>query len=136
MSELQSYDEIKLPSERSFALVFGVVFLIIGAWPYLMGGDSLRAWSLAVSLGFFATGLTFPKALYWPNVLWFKFGLALGSVVAPLVMALIFFTVFTPVGIVVRLFGVDLLKQKIDKQAKSYWVSREELPPTSMKNQF
>ena len=76
-----------------------------------------------------------PRALSSPNKLWFKFGLLLGSIVAPIVMALIYFVTILPTGLIMRLLGKDLLKPKLDKNAKSYWIERTE-PVGSMKNQF
>jgi len=76
-----------------------------------------------------------PKILVLPNKLWFKFGLLIGSIVAPIVMALVYFFTVLPTGLIMRLLGKDLLKQKLDKNAKSYWVKRSE-PMGSMKNQF
>jgi len=76
-----------------------------------------------------------PKVLTRPNRLWFKFGILLGSVIAPVVMTLVYFATVLPIGLIMRLLGKDLLKQKLDKNAKSYWIERKE-PMGSMKNQF
>ena len=76
-----------------------------------------------------------PTILILPNKLWFKFGMLLGSIVAPIVMALVYFITVLPVGLIMRLLGKDILKQKLDKSAKSYWIERRE-SIGSMKNQF
>ena len=76
-----------------------------------------------------------PKVLALPNKLWFKFGLALGAVVAPVVMALVYFTTVVPIGLIMRLMGYDMLRQKLDKNVKSYWINRDEAM-RPMRNQF
>jgi len=78
---------------------------------------------------------TAPQVLSLPNKLWFMFGTLLGSIVAPIVMALVYFITVLPIGLIMRLLGKDLLKQKLDKNAKSYWIERDE-PIGPMKNQF
>ena len=76
-----------------------------------------------------------PKKLSVPNKLWFKLGLALGAVVAPVIMALVYFTTVVPIGLIMRLMGKDMLRQKLDKNIKSYWINRDQ-PMRPMKNQF
>ena len=76
-----------------------------------------------------------PNTLSLPNKLWFKFGMLLGSIIAPIVMALVYFLTVLPTGLIMRLFGKDLLNRKLDKNAKSYWIERTE-QMGSMKNQF
>ena len=76
-----------------------------------------------------------PRVLILPNKIWFKFGMLLGSIIAPIVMALVYFITVLPTGFIMHLLGKDLLKQKLDKSAKSYWIERTE-PIGSMKNQF
>jgi hypothetical protein len=81
--------------------------------------------------------LTFiaPKALSAPNKLWFKLGMALGAFVAPVVMTFVYFTTVVPIGLLMRLMGKDLLRQKLDKNAKSYWIERSQ-SIGSMRDQF
>ena len=76
-----------------------------------------------------------PGLLSLPNKLWFKLGIMLGSVVAPLVMGLVYFTTVVPIGLIMKLMGKDLLHKKLDRGAKSYWIERSQ-PVESMKNQF
>ena len=84
---------------------------------------------------FFLLACVAPKLLAIPNKLWFKLGLALGAVVAPVVMALVYFTTVVPIGLIMRLMGKDMLRQKLNKNAKSYWIVRDQ-PMGSMKDQF
>ena len=134
MSEIASHVSTEQSSEKSFGVVFSIVFLIVALYP-LINSAGLRIWALVVSIIFFLLAFLAPKILVLPNKLWFKFGLLLGSIVAPIVMAFVYFVTVLPTGLIMRLLGKDLLKQKLDKNAKSYWVKRSE-PMGSMKNQF
>jgi large-conductance mechanosensitive channel len=82
-----------------------------------------------------AASLILPSALRPFNLLWFKFGLLMQKVVNPLIMALMFFVVITPIGLLMRALGRDLLLQKFDATAKTYWIRRDKNAGT-MKNQF
>jgi hypothetical protein len=121
-------------SSKSFGIVFSVVFLIIALYP-LTSSDRVRILALIVSAMFLLLAFVAPNLLSLPNKLWFKFGMLLGSIISPIVMALVYFITVLPTGIIMRLLGKDLLKQKLDKNAKSYWIERSE-PMGSMKNQF
>ena len=134
MSEIASHVSTEQSSEKSFGVVFSIVFLVVALYP-LITSESLRIWALVVSIIFFLLAFLAPKILVLPNKLWFKFGLLVGSIVAPIVMTLIYFVTVLPTGLIMRLSGKDLLKQKLDKNAKSYWIERKE-PMGSMKNQF
>ena len=134
MSEIASHVSTEQSSEKSFGVVFSIVFLIVALYP-LITSAGLRIWALVVSIIFFLLAFLAPKILVLPNKLWFKFGLLIGSIVAPIVMAFVYFVTVLPTGLIMRLLGKDLLKQKLDKNAKSYWVKRSE-PMGSMKNQF
>ena len=135
MSEIDSHVSTEQSSEKSFGVFFSIVFLIVSLFPPLINSEGLRIWALVVSIIFFLLAFLAPKILVLPNKLWFKFGLLIGSIVAPIVMAFVYFVTVLPTGLIMRLLGKDLLKQKLDKNAKSYWVKRSE-PMGSMKNQF
>ena len=134
MSEIASHVSTEQSSEKSFGVVFSIVFLIVSLYP-LINSESLRIWALVASIIFFLLAFIAPKILVLPNKLWFKFGLLIGSIVAPIVMAFVYFVTVLPTGLIMRLLGKDLLKQKLDKNAKSYWIERKQ-PMGSMKNQF
>jgi hypothetical protein len=127
-------EKVEQGSERSFGIVFSIVFLVVALYPLFNSGN-FRIWSLVVSTIFLLLAFASPKMLTLPNKLWFKFGILLGSIVAPIVMALVYFFTVLPTGLIMRLLGKDLLKQKLDKNSKSYWIERSE-PMGSMKNQF
>jgi len=124
---------MKQSSEKSFGALLFIVFILIALWP-LLSGETIKVWALVLSIIFLA--ITFLKRdLLKPlNKIWIKFGELLGKIIAPIVMALIFFFVLTPISILVRLFGKDLLKLKISKE-NSYWIKREK-NINSMDKQF
>jgi len=124
----------KLPSNRNFGLVFFVFFLIIGLWP-LLGTNEIRYWSIFFSVIFFLLGITNSKLLNPLNKIWFNFGILLGKMISPLVMGIIFFLVVTPIGVIMRVFGKDILNLKYNKKNKSYWIEKIG-PKSKMKNQF
>ena len=125
--------DIKISSNRSFGLVFFVLFLIIGLWP-LINNNEIKIWSIAISVVFLVLGLLNSKLLLPLNKLWFKFGLLLGKIISPLVMVIIFFLVVTPIGYLMRMLKKDLLNLKFNNE-KSYWIEKNE-PKSKMKNQF
>ena len=126
--------KIKINSNRSFGIVFFFVFLIISLWP-LINENPLRVWSIYVAIIFLILGLMNSNLLTPLNTLWFKFGKLLGSIVAPIVMGIVFFIIVTPTGFIMRIFGKDLLNNKLNKDKKSYWILRGKIK-SSMKQQF
>lgn len=130
----KSYRGITISSERSFGIVFSIIFTIIALLPLLEGGV-LRIWALCIAMGFLILGFFAPQVLIVPNKLWAQLGIVLGSIVSPIVLSILFVLTVIPTGIIMRLLGKDLLCQKIDKRAKTYWVKRTEAIG-SMKNQF
>ena len=129
-----------LPSERSFGLLFGVVFALLAAY-----GWFFKSWPLAVLLSLVAIAVTFvllgfvaPKVLSPLNWLWFQLGQLLGKIVSPIVLGAIFFLMLTPVSLVTRLFGRDELRLKRKASQTSYWLDRAPPgpEPESFKNQF
>ena len=127
-------DKIKISSNRSFGLLFFIVFLIVSLWPLTHEG-SIRIWSVIISVIFLILGLLNSKFLTPLNILWFKFGMILGNIVSPIVMGILFFLVVTPTGIMLRIVGKDLLNIKYNKKKESYWIKRE-TPIGTMKRQF
>jgi len=127
-------NKIETSTNRSFGITFSVVFLIIGIWP-LLNNEPIRIWSIVISLIFLLFGLMNSKLLTPFNKIWFKFGILLGSIVSPIAMSMVFFIVVTPIGICMRLLRKDILNRKFDKNANSYWISRNK-PSGSLKNQF
>ena len=120
-------------SNKSFGLVFFIVFLLVAIFPLLKQED-IRIWSLIISFIFLFLGLLNSEILSPLNKIWFKFGILLGKIVSPVVMGIIFFVVVTPIGLLMKLFKKDILNLKFNKH-NSYWVEKNE-PKSKMKNQF
>ena len=121
-------------SNKSFGLIFFVIFLIIGLWP-LKNGENLNFYFITTSIIFLILGLINSKLLTPLNKSWIKLGEILGIIIAPIVMALVYFVILTPVSIVVRIFGKDLLSLKLLKEKETYWIERKK-SLGSMKKQF
>ena len=123
----------KISSNRSFGILFSIVFAIIAFWP-IISGNPLRLWFIPISVVFLVLGLLNSKFLNPLNIVWVKFGELLGRIIAPIVMAIIYFTIVTPIGLFMRLIGKDLLNIKF-VEANTYWIKREK-KVGSMKKQF
>ena len=131
---MTSNSEIKSSSNRSFGLVFFVVFLIVALWP-LKYEEDIRLWSLILSIIFFILGIFNSKLLTPLNKLWFKFGIFLGVIVSPIIMGMVFFLVVTPTGVLMRILGKDLLKTRKVKNTSTYWIKRDK-QISRMRKQF
>ena len=114
-------------SNKSFGLLFFVVFLIIGLWP-LKNAENLNFYFITASIIFLFLGLINSKLLSPLNKSWIKLGEILGIIIAPIVMALVYFIILTPISIIVRIFGKDLLGLKFLKEKETYWIKRKKKP--------
>ena len=103
--------KVKVGSNRSFGIVFFVVFLIVALWP-LKNNLDIRIWSLIISFIFLILGIFNSKLLSPLNKIWFKFGILLGRIISPIVMGIIFFIVVTPTAIILKIFKKDVLSLK------------------------
>ena len=121
-------------SNRSFGILFFIVFLILSLWP-LKSGNNLNLYFLITSGIFLILGAINSKLLTPLNKTWIKFGEILGLIIAPIVMSLVYFVILTPVSLIVRLFGKDLLGLKFIKENETYWIKRKK-NLTSMDKQF
>jgi hypothetical protein len=130
-------DEVKSSSDRSFGVVFTLLFAVIGVWP-LMGGGKIRLWALGAAGLLLIIALARPIWLAAGNRLWTRFGLLLHRITNPIVMGLVFFLAVTPTALILRMMGKDSLRRKIDRTATSYWIDREPPGPApdSMTDQF
>ena len=126
-------NEIKISSNKSFGIVFAIVFFLIALWP-IIKSDDIRIWSLIVSIIFLILGIMNSSILTPLNKIWFRFGIFLGNLIAPVVMGIIFFFVVTPIGLIMRLLGRDLIKLKKNNDS-SYWIEKKDIK-SSMRNQF
>ena len=109
---------------RSFGLLFFIVFLALALWP-LTKKSEINTYLILIALIFLVLGLLNSKILSPLNKAWIKFGEILGRVIAPIVMAIVYFLILTPISLIVRLFGKDLIGMKFSNDIKSYWVKRK-----------
>ena len=124
---------IKTSSNKSFGIVFFIVFLVISLYP-LVNQEDIRIWSLIIAFIFLILVFLKSKILTPMNKIWTKFGLFLGNFISPIVMGIIFFFVVTPIGLLMRLFGKDVLNLKNNKSS-TYWIKKTDQKST-MKKQF
>tara|TARA_Y100001970_G_scaffold27314_1_gene33284 strand:- start:183 stop:575 length:393 start_codon:yes stop_codon:yes gene_type:complete len=128
------HKEIKTGSNKSFGIVFFVIFIIIALWP-LLKNENIRIWSIIISIIFLTLGLLNSKILTPFNKLWMRLGILLGAIVSPIVMGVVYFVVITPIGLIMKIFGKDVLNLKIDKNKNTYWTLKKKIA-SKMKDQF
>jgi hypothetical protein len=121
-------------SNRSFGLLFFIVFIVVGLWP-IIKGETANIYLILISLFFLIFGLINSKILSPFNKAWIKFGEILGLIIAPIIMALVYFIILTPISLILRMFGKDLLGLKFLKKQDTYWIKRVKKLGT-MKKQF
>jgi len=119
---------------RSFGLLFFIVFFILALWPLIKKGE-VNLYLISIAFIFLVLGLLNSKILSPLNNAWVKLGEILGRIIAPMVMAIVYFLILTPISLLVRLFGKDLIGIKFSNGIKSYWVKRKKLLG-SMDKQF
>jgi hypothetical protein len=129
--------EVKSSSDRSFGIVFAVVFAVVALWP-LTGGGAVRIWAAAGAAALLATALARPSVLAPLNRMWTAFGLFLHKITNPLIMGLVFYGTVTPTALIMRALGKDSLRRRFDRSVESYWIEREPPGPEpgSMDRQF
>ncbi len=130
-------EEVHGSSDRAFGVVFAVVFAVIGLLPLIFSGG-VRLWALLIGAGFAVVALARPSLLAPLNRQWLRLGMFLHRIVSPLVLGFMFFVVITPIGLLMRALGKDLLRLRFDSALPSYWIERTPPgpPPESMKDQF
>lgn len=135
--QLDRDEEVPRASERSFGILFAIVFTIVALWP-LMSGTHIRLWAAAVAVGFALLAFFQPRALRPLNSAWLALGRVLHRVVSPVILGLVYITTVIPTGLFLRLTRRDPLRLKMDRAATSYWQKRDpaDSPLNSLKNQF
>lgn len=121
-----------LPSNKRFGFFFSTIFLLICFYFVLDNKPNVAYFFLVTSVLFVATTLIKPDLLLPANKLWTRFGILLGMIVSPIVLGIIFYGLFTPVAILMKIFGRDELCLKY-KRKPSYWIFRES-PDEDIKN--
>lgn len=135
--ENRSFALPRIGSERSFGIQVGAILTLIGLWPLAAGGP-VRLWALILAAFLLLAAAFVPGWLQPVNRLWFRFGQLLGRIVTPVVMGFVYFLIVTPIALLLRLFGKDVLRLKRDASVSSYWVARTPPGPApeSMRDQF
>jgi hypothetical protein len=135
--DLSRQQAVEQSSERAFGLTFAVVFLLIALYPLAFGGQP-HLWAFAVAALFLLAGLFAAPLLRPLNRLWLKFGALLHSITSPIILGIMFFLVIMPIGLVMRLFGKDFLRLRLEPEAQTYWIKRDPPGPekTSLDRQF
>ena len=121
---------------RTFGLMVGGVFSVIGLWPFLARGDSPRIWAIAVGGALIGLGLAVPSSLKYVHRIWMKIGHVLGYINTRILLAVIFYGLITPMGVIMRLFGKDPMHRPLVPEADTYRVIRPARSRLHMKNQF
>ena len=130
------FSEIELPSNRKFGLFFTFVFVVVAAYFYYSDNVTWSYVFIAAAMIFLLVTLIKSDALLPLNKLWMRFGLLLGMIISPIVLGIIFFGLFAPIAILMRLSGRDVLRLKFTQKA-SHWISRDEpIKSDSFKHQF
>lgn len=134
---LRANRKVVQSSNRSFGLVFASLFIFLAFWPLLRYGAALRWWALGVAAVFAGLALFKESALTPLNRLWFRLGMAMHSIVSPVIMGLLFFAAVVPMGVVLRALGKDILRLRPNDDS-TYWIRRDPPGPApdSMGQQF
>ena len=136
MATINTEQPSKQLSNRAFGLIFAAIFLVIALWP-LINGASPRTWALIIVALFALPAILYPSVLTPLNAAWVKFGLFMHKIVNPILMGLIFFLTVLPTGLMLKLFGKDPMRRKLDANTKTYWQDRsEKITKESFDNQF
>ena len=130
-------DNIKLPSNKKFGFLFTIIFFLIGSYFYIKEFSQFFFLSFATSFIFGIITILKPSILLPLNKLWMRFGLLIGTIVSPIVLGIIFFVIFTPVSIIMKIIGRDELLIKFKKK-ESYWknTNRKENYQETLRQQF
>jgi hypothetical protein len=134
----ESSESVKAGSERSFGLLFALVFAVPGGWSFFFENATVGLILLGLSALFLVVALTAARILRPLNILWFTFGRLLHKIVSPLIMVTLFFVAVTPISLIMRLSGKDPLRLKMEPEAESYWLDRDPPGPApdSLTKQF
>ncbi|HZM68770.1 MAG TPA: SxtJ family membrane protein [Candidatus Cryosericum sp.] len=121
---------------RSFGLIVGGAFALVGAWPAVRSGQAPKIWSLALSGSLIAAALVYPPILRYPYDYWMRLGRALGWINTRILLSVLFYLIFTPIGVIRRWLGKDPMRRAFEPDAASYRQVRSPRPGSHMKRQF
>lgn len=121
---------------RQFGLLVGGVFAVIGLWPVVFRGESLRLWATILGGLLIVLGGIVPQSLKQVHQGWMKIGHVLGSINTKIILGIVYFLLITPMGLVMRLMGKDSMHRAFAQDTDSYRVLRAPRPRQHMRNQF
>ena len=129
--------KIEGSTDRVFGCIMATFFSLIALTP-LLSGQPIRWWALLIAGLFLVPALIFPRSLSKLNQWWMRLGLLMSAIVSPIAMGIVFFCVITPFGILIKLFGRNLMPLHFDPKTDSYWIPRQPPgpDPKTMKNSF
>lgn len=119
---------------KVFILIWSFIFLLISVYPLFIG-QNVRVWSVVISIIFILVAFIRPTLFKGFYRVWIRIGDFIGNIISKSVLFILFFGLFTPISVILKLFGKDLLRKKINKNKSTYWIERE-IQPQPMKNQF
>tara|TARA_B100000963_G_scaffold360234_1_gene390391 strand:- start:16360 stop:16755 length:396 start_codon:yes stop_codon:yes gene_type:complete len=125
--------KITIGSEKSFGIVFSIIFMIIALYP-LFVNSSINITFLTFSIIFIILSFIFPSIFKYPNIIWFKFGRLLGFIISPIILSTVYLSVIMPIGIIFKIIKKDPLEKSFNFNQKTYW--KEKIDSSSMRDQF
>ncbi len=122
---------------RSFGLIVGGIFLLIGFWPLAARAEALRLWAVGIAAGLVLPAVLFPKILTPIYRVWMTIGNALGWINTRIILSLVFYVLFTPIGVIRRvLLRKDPLQLAFEPEAETYRIVRQPRPHSHIERQF
>jgi len=131
---MQPHSETK--ELRSFGLIVGGIFSVIGLWPLVFRSETPRLWALALGAGLIGLGVVIPRSLNHVHNVWMRIGHALGWINTRILLGVIFYGLITPMGLFLRLLGKDAMRRALVQETPTYRIVRSPRSPVHMKNQF
>ena len=125
--------KITIGSEKSFGIVFSIIFMIIALYPLFIN-SSINLTFLTISIIFIILSFVFPSIFKYPNLIRFKFGRLLGFIISPIILSIVYLSVIMPIGIIFKIIKKDPLEKLFDSNQKTYW--KEKISTSSMRDQF
>ncbi len=135
MSELEKNFEIKIGSEKNFGYTFSIIFFILSIYPFIHS-KPINLYFLLTSIVILIITLVKSSWLKKPNIIWFKFGILIGHVMAPIIMAFVYILTVIPVGVILKILNIDIMNIKIKKNENTYWIDKDNRKYRTMKNQY
>lgn len=129
-------NEVDKKQLRSFGLIVGGVFALIGLWPILFRGAAPRSWALILAAILIVPALVFPTILYWPNKGWMFVGHILGTINTKIILSAVFFIIVTPIGVIRSMLGKDPMGRRKAPDVETYRIARQGRPPSHLTKQY